>query len=93
MIQATPVAWDGKGAIARQGARRAPFFKKANVVATEQRARIAWVDYVRGVGIFLVVLGHTLRGLRSSEIIQGGSAFHFIDSWIYAFHMPLFFWV
>ena len=60
-------------------------------MVTEERARITWVDYARGIGIFLVVLGHTLRGLRSSEIIQGGSAFHSIDSWIYAFHMPLFF--
>lgn len=60
-------------------------------MATEQRVRITWVDYARGVGIFLVVLGHALRGLRSGEIIQDGLAFRSIDSWIYAFHMPLFF--
>jgi len=64
---------------------------KPKVAVTEERARITWVDYARGVGIFLVVLGHVLRGLRSSEIIGGGSAFRFVDSWIYAFHMPLFF--
>ena len=60
-------------------------------MVTEERSRIIWVDYARGVGIFLVVLGHVLRGLHSSEIIQDGTAFRSIDSWIYTFHMPLFF--
>ena len=60
-------------------------------MVTEERGRITWVDYARGVGIFLVVLGHVLRGLHSSGIIQDGSPFHFTDSFIYAFHMPLFF--
>jgi fucose 4-O-acetylase-like acetyltransferase len=59
--------------------------------ATEHRVRIAWVDFARGVGIFLVVLGHVLRGLHSGEIITDGPAYRFADSWIYAFHMPLFF--
>jgi len=59
--------------------------------AAERRGRITWVDYARGVGIFFVVLGHVLRGLRSGEIIPDGPAFRFADSWIYAFHMPLFF--
>ncbi|WP_435009253.1 acyltransferase family protein [Tundrisphaera lichenicola] len=53
--------------------------------------RIAWVDYAKGVGITLVVLGHTLRGLQSSRIIADGPAFRSVDSWIYSFHMPLFF--
>jgi fucose 4-O-acetylase-like acetyltransferase len=60
-------------------------------VVTKDRARLIWVDHARGVGIFLVVLGHTLRGLHSSGIILGGSVFRSIDTWIYAFHMPLFF--
>jgi fucose 4-O-acetylase-like acetyltransferase len=63
----------------------------ADARASERRARIAWVDYARGVGIFLVVLGHVLRGLRSGAVIPDGPAFRFADSWIYAFHMPLFF--
>jgi fucose 4-O-acetylase-like acetyltransferase len=45
----------------------------------------------KGVGIFLVVLGHTLRGLDSSRIIADNGAFRSVDSWIYSFHMPLFF--
>jgi fucose 4-O-acetylase-like acetyltransferase len=60
-------------------------------MAKLNRIRIKWVDYAKGVGIFLVVLGHTLRGLHSSQIIADSPAFHFVDSWIYSFHMPLFF--
>jgi fucose 4-O-acetylase-like acetyltransferase len=52
------------------------------------RSRITWVDYAKGVGIFLVVLGHTLRGLHSSQVIADSPAFRSIDSWIYGFHMP-----
>lgn len=43
-------------------------------------ARIEWVDRARGLGIVLVVLGHT-------------STIPSLNSWIYAFHMPFFFWM
>jgi fucose 4-O-acetylase-like acetyltransferase len=61
------------------------------VVTTANRVRITWVDSAKGVGIFLVVLGHTLRGLQSSSILPENASFRFVDSWIYSFHMPLFF--
>lgn len=35
-------------------------------------------DVLKGIGIILVVLGHTTQN-------------HYLSSWIYAFHMPLFF--
>ena len=60
-------------------------------MTTGNRVRITWVDHARGIGIFLVVLGHTLRGLDASRIIADGAAFRLADSWIYSFHMPLFF--
>ena len=60
-------------------------------VTIGDRARITWVDHARGIGIFLVVLGHTLRGLEASRIIADGPAFRLTDAWIYRFHMPLFF--
>ena len=41
--------------------------------------RIAWIDIVRGIGILLVVLGHLETG--------------FPERVIYAFHMPLFFFL
>lgn len=52
--------------------------------------RVEWVDIAKGVGIILVVIGHTLRGLNSSGIISTNSTLY-TDSWIYSFHMPLFF--
>lgn len=48
--------------------------------------RIAELDYAKGIGIFLVVLGHTIL-LQETAFIEG----QFIARWIYSFHMPLFF--
>ncbi|MCI1935259.1 MAG: acyltransferase [Bifidobacteriaceae bacterium] len=42
--------------------------------------RLEWVDALRGLGILFVIVGHT------SRIPQ-------VTQWIYAFHMPLFFWL
>lgn len=44
----------------------------------KDNGRIAWVDIAKGLGIFLVVLGHTYRKNP-------------VQNWIYSFHMPLFF--
>lgn len=53
--------------------------------------RLEWVDIARGIGIFLVVVGHALRGLAASGIGPPTPAKQVADDWIYAFHMPLFF--
>lgn len=42
--------------------------------------RIEWIDNLKGVGIFLVVLGHLQLAETSTKII-------------YSFHMPLFFFI
>ena len=41
--------------------------------------RLEWLDAVKGIGILFVVIGHHLLGVNIS--------------WIYCFHMPLFFMV
>lgn len=41
--------------------------------------RLDYMDVVKGIGILLVVLGHNLQGIPA------------LTSWIYSFHMPLFF--
>lgn len=56
-----------------------------------QQHRIEWIDYAKGIGIFLVVLGHVLRGLVDSVGTGYQPELRAIDQWIYAFHMPLFF--
>lgn len=45
---------------------------------SKEKERIRWVDIVRGIGIFLVIMAHTYRD--NSVLI-----------WITSFHMPLFF--
>lgn len=66
-----------------------------NNIALEikQPRRVNWVDYAKGIGIFLVVLGHTIRGLVNSAILPSSTIVKVSDQWIYAFHMPLFFFL
>jgi len=47
------------------------------------RERLHWVDYAKGVGIFLVVVGQLLRGLVNSSILQESTLLGFVDQWIY----------
>ena len=54
--------------------------------------RVHWIDYAKGIGIFLVVLGHVCRGLKLSSVLDPLFAAS-IDRWIYAFHMPIFFFL
>ena len=49
------------------------------------------IDLVRCIGIFLVVFGHTWRGLRSSGVLGDEPYVGIVDTAIYLFHMPLFF--
>lgn len=53
--------------------------------------RVRWIDGAKGVGIILVVIGHTIRGLESADILSFSGHFGRIDAAIYAFHMPLMF--
>lgn len=41
---------------------------------------IHWIDILKGLGIFLVILGHTIKN-------------NDLYLWIYSFHMPLFFFI
>ena len=56
--------------------------------------RNVWVDYAKAIGIILVVYGHVLRGLLNAGIIKTDVETHMlVDSIIYSFHMPLFFFL
>lgn len=44
--------------------------------------RIDWIDYTKGIGIILTIVGHTVR-----QGLLGGAA----RALIFSFHMPLFF--
>lgn len=58
-----------------------------------QPERVAWVCYGKGIGIFLVVLGHTIGGLQACHIADSIVTFEYLNRWIYSFHMPLFFFL
>ena len=57
-------------------------------------ARETWLDGLKGFGILLVILGHVLSGYMDAGTFTGvyGSFYH-VRTWIYSFHMPLFFLV
>lgn len=59
--------------------------------SSDPELRSSWVDYAKGIGIILVVVGHTLRGLQKTPVDVPG--WEVVDAWIYAFHMPLFFFL
>ncbi|MBC1212116.1 acyltransferase family protein [Listeria booriae] len=55
--------------------------------------RITWIDYAKGIGIILVVYGHVLRGVFEAGLDIPIKLFTYEDSFIYSFHMPLFFFL
>lgn len=56
-------------------------------------SRNDWVDYAKAIGIVLVVVGHVERGLVSAGILSPSVLQALVDSVIYSFHMPLFFFL
>lgn len=57
------------------------------------KSRTDWVDYAKAIGIILVVYGHVARGLVKAGIVDNSGTIRLIDSFIYSFHMPLFFFL
>ena len=58
-----------------------------------QQGRVDWVDAAKGFGIILVVVGHATRGLLGARILTETASVQYVDTWIYSFHMPLFFFL
>ncbi|MFZ2160733.1 MAG: acyltransferase [Sideroxyarcus sp.] len=57
------------------------------------RGRSLWVDYAKGIGIILVVYGHVAHGIFNAGINMDKNLFMLVESVIYSFHMPLFFFL
>lgn len=55
--------------------------------------RNAWVDYAKAIGIILVVYGHVARGVFNAGLPMEEDSYLLVDSIIYSFHMPLFFFL
>jgi fucose 4-O-acetylase-like acetyltransferase len=58
-----------------------------------QVARNLWVENAKAIGIVLVVYGHVTRGAWAAGLIRDTPRFELVDSLIYCFHMPLFFFL
>ncbi|MGO4957874.1 acyltransferase family protein [Luteococcus sp. Sow4_B9] len=56
-------------------------------------SRSLWVDYAKAIGIVLVVYGHVVRGLLNAGLLKNAELHWLVDSIIYSFHMPLFFFL
>ena len=56
------------------------------------RNRERWLDGLKGFAILLVILGHVLSGyLDAGTFPEAYGSFYPVRTWIYSFHMPLFF--
>ncbi|WP_295718810.1 acyltransferase [Mucilaginibacter sp.] len=56
-----------------------------------EHLRVDWVDYAKGLGIILVVLGHALVGIKEAHIPTNLFVINSLFTFIYSFHMSLFF--
>ena len=54
----------------------------------KREPRIIWADIAKGIGIIFVIMGHTPIPCYISQYLGMPD---FLQNWIYAFHMPLFF--
>lgn len=62
------------------------------VTSTASRPREEWLDGLKGFAALLVVLGHVLSGYLDARLFpEALYSFYPVRSWIYSFHMPLFF--
>jgi fucose 4-O-acetylase-like acetyltransferase len=63
----------------------------APVARADAAARVQWVNVAKGIGITLMVFAHVGRGVLKAG--PGPRLYWLADNAIYAFHMPLFFFL
>jgi fucose 4-O-acetylase-like acetyltransferase len=66
------------------------FFAKAFHLSILQQNRLAWVDYLRGIAIVLIVYRHVLIGIQRGQIEMPELLVN-ANMIFYSFRMPLFF--
>jgi fucose 4-O-acetylase-like acetyltransferase len=71
----------------------APKKLAAQVLSNSPPDRLIWLDFAKGIGIVLVVVGHAIRGLHPDIMGPRPNFFEVADQLIYSFHMPLFFFI
>ena len=63
------------------------FDVRGKIFFKRMKKNIIWIDYARTIGIWLVILGHSIQKMPGWK----DSFLHTSWDWIYLFHMPLFF--
>lgn len=59
---------------------------------TNPKKRYDWVDYAKGIAIFLVVYRHVFEGLKRAGLdVEGFMGFEYANIIFFSFRMPLFF--
>jgi fucose 4-O-acetylase-like acetyltransferase len=66
------------------------WISKAFNTSILEKNRLAWVDYLRGIAILLVVYRHVLLGLEHTNLVIPASLVN-ANMIFYSFRMPLFF--
>jgi len=56
-------------------------------------SRLIWADHARGLAIICVVLCHTVYGLISAGLMQCPAFWPFLDRYLTAFQIPVFFFL
>jgi fucose 4-O-acetylase-like acetyltransferase len=74
-------------------ARSTAEFCEGEQGASRPRIHETWPDIAKGIGILLVVYGHVARGVEKAGLPIDKNFFEVLDALVYAFHMPLFFFV
>jgi uncharacterized membrane protein YcfT len=71
-------------------AKKKSWIAKAFNTSVLEKSRMAWVDYLRGIAIILVVYRHTFIGIERSNI-EVPAILENANLMFYSFRMPLFF--
>ncbi|MEW9919821.1 acyltransferase family protein [Marimonas sp. MJW-29] len=67
--------------------------REAGDSGAQSTGRLHAIDTAKGIGILFVVFGHAWRGAFHAGILRDEALFRAVDNMIYAWHMPLFFFL
>jgi fucose 4-O-acetylase-like acetyltransferase len=65
----------------------------ATIAQAPAKTRVEWIDFAKGIFVLLVVLGHVIRGLINAGLLDADHPLTFLDVWVNAHHVPVFFFL
>jgi fucose 4-O-acetylase-like acetyltransferase len=65
--------------------------KKKEDITDMGKKRLEWIDVLKGITIYLVIIGHVIQYGNGKTYLDTESFWdNYIFQFIYSFHMPLF---